>query len=186
MAKAKKYDRLMAFGTCSVDDEGNMQLSKLARLRSDRVAEAYYSETFRQRLSRIGEAILIAGGYGKQLFSEPPETRESVLMADYLVREYKIPAGAILLEEESTTTQENWEYSKRLFPEFFASIPEGAEKLGVVSQFDHLDRVTRIGCGVLECSSKQFVQLRAGHPSMPMGMLIGGEASHTERLVADS
>lgn len=186
MAKAKKYDRLMAFGTCSVDDEGNMQLSKLARLRSDRVAEAYYSETFRQRSSRIGEAILITGGYSEQLFSEPPKTRESVLMADYLVREYKIPVSAILLEDESTTTQENWENSTKLFPEFFANIPGGAEKLGVVSQFDHLDKVTKIGCGVLQCSSKQFVQLRAGHPNMPVGVLIGGEISHTERLAADS
>lgn len=71
--------------------------------------------------------VIVSGGQG----SDEPATEASV-MANYLV-EHGIDASRILLEEASTSTYENFLFSKKL-------IPEDVTSLTVVSNDFHLRR----------------------------------------------
>lgn len=145
----------MVLGTAAANKQGDLYLSELGMRRCDRVAEAYYGTDF----DRIEGLILVSGGYGKLLFDAPPEDREAVLMAGYLERVYYIPQSAMLIEDESTDTKENFDFSVERFPDFFKNIKYGEEVLGLVSHSDHLVKASKIGRRAINCSERQLVEM---------------------------
>lgn len=146
----------MVLGTGTLDENGELCLSAAAKSRCDRAAEAYFDSRFK----RVGKSVLISGGYSKAFAETPPTGREARLMADYMIGQYPIPISAFLLEEGSTTTEENFSLSMLDFPEFFEDVREdGERKLGLVSDQEHLERAIRLGAHALDCSERHFKQL---------------------------
>lgn len=149
----------MVLGTAA-NNNGELCFSPPAKSRCDRAAEAYYNSRFKR-----GEAsLLIAGGYADWLFEEPPIKREALVMADYLINTYNIPANALLLEDQSTDTEKNFTFSRDMFPEFFKDVIDGERKLAVVSHQNHLDKATHKAIGALACSVRQLVLLPTREP----------------------
>lgn len=127
----KHPDKLMVFGA----------KPDIAKRRADRAAVAYFDSQFDRSLN---ETILLSGKCGwRERGVGKSEARD---MADYMIATYGMPARAFLLEEESTYTIENFTYSAVQYPEFFAPIIDGEEKLALVSQPYHLLRIALIGC----------------------------------------
>lgn len=155
MKRFGSHNKIMVLGTAAADETGELYLSDIARRRCDRAAEAYFGYRFK----RDDGSMLLSGGYGKALEDAPPIGREARLMADYLIKQYGIPPRALLLEDESTTTEENFAFSLEQYPEFFEEIVNGERKLGLVSDEDHLVRAAMIGSWVLKCSERQFTML---------------------------
>lgn len=147
----------MVLGTAGIGEDGDLYLSDHARSRCDRAAEAYFGHDF----SRTNQSILIAGGYAKWLFDEPPVSREAHVMAEYLIKTYGIPETAFLLEDQSTNTEENFILSHEKYPDFFEDIEHYERKLAVVSHENHLERAVFIGRQVLNCYERQLVPLAA-------------------------
>lgn len=140
--------KVMVLGTAGINDEGELFLSKLAEQRAHQVAEVFYNQSFDRNNGRI----LVAGGYSKELKDKPPIQREAYLIGEYLMRQYSIPERALLLEDESTTTVENFTLSLERYPDFFADVIDGKRRLGLVSHRDHLKRAVIIGTKALGCA----------------------------------
>jgi len=154
-SSAKNYHKLMVLGTAAANVDGTLYLSYFGMRRCDRLAEAYLGSEFQR-----GEAtVLISGGYGKKLFETPPVSREATLMADYLIRQYAISHRALLIEDGSRDTEENFEFSMQHFPDFFEGIKEGEEVLGLVSHEDHLVNAVKAGRKKINCREAQLVKL---------------------------
>lgn len=149
----------MVLGT-GRNDEGEVGFSQPMKIRCDRAAEAYFDSGF----ERGDESLLVTGGYARWLFEKPPIKREALLMADYLINMYNIPSRALLVEDQSTTTEENFTFSRDQFPEFFEEVTGGERKLAVVSHQNHLDKAALIGPLALACSARQFVMLPVWQP----------------------
>lgn len=141
--KNGEIKKAMVLGSATREKDGTFRLTAVGRARAERVAELYESELFNRR----DAAILIAGGYGKCYADRPPsrEQREGKLLANYLMKRYAIPGSALLIEDESTNTIENWQYSMGQHEEFFDEVISGNERLGLVSHPNHLKRVQYIG-----------------------------------------
>ena len=140
MSRYLGYNNLLIFGTAGVSEDGELFLSEHAQVRAHRAAAEYLRKSFNKKTGRI----VIVGGYSKELQSNPPKERESRLIGRFLLEQYQsIPEGALLYEDESTDTWENYLYSLRDFPEIF----EG--KLGLISHPNHLKRAIKIGKEVL-------------------------------------
>lgn len=144
----------MVLGTAGANEQGELYLSAPAKARCDRAAEVYYGKGFSRG---VEGSFLITGGYGKSIFDTPPINREAQVMAEYLIRQYRMPESIFLLESESTTTRENFDFSVNDYPEFFADIESGERKLALISDKDHLDRALRIGAGAINCYERQLV-----------------------------
>ena len=82
-------------------------------------------------LANPAAICIVSGGRGE---NEP--CAEAELMKEWLIRE-GIPGERILTETQSTNTAENMRYSVRL-------IPEGAERIGVLTSNFHLYRAKRL------------------------------------------
>lgn len=155
MKRFKGYNKIMVLGTAGADEGGELYFSAPARNRCDRAAEAYFGSGF----GRSDGSILIAGGYAKWLFDEPPVKREARVMAEYLIERYGIPKNALLLEDESTNTEENFTFSQDAHPGFFEDVNSFDTKLAIVSHESHLKKALVIGRRVLNCYERQLVPL---------------------------
>lgn len=80
-------------------------------------------------------------------------------MARYMMDQYPIARKVLLLEDESRTTKENFDFSLERYPEFFEEIVSGERILGLVSDEEHLRRAVRIGSGALDCYERQLKPL---------------------------
>lgn len=69
----------------------------------------------------------------------PKHSSEAVIMAEYLTKRFKIPPGAIVLEEESTDTIENVENLKKIVEKEKISGP-----LAILSNSYHISRILKI------------------------------------------
>lgn len=140
-------NRMMAFGTGERAEDGSLVLTDLAKRRADKVAEVYYNHSFNRKGAE--PSILLSGGYGKREFpDEPPMQREAQLMAEYLIEQYFIPKSAMLIEDESTDTDENFKNSLQGYPDFFDYMDK--KRLGLVSHESHLkNRVIEAGVAAL-------------------------------------
>lgn len=141
-----KINKAMVFGSAACNrQDGTFYLSEIGEARAERVAELYYSDQFDRR--NPNAAILIAGGYGKRFEDAPPHRsqREGRLMEEYLMKRCEIPGSRLVIEDGSTSTIENWQYSMGQYEEFFADVIEGNESLGLVSHPNHLPRAKYIG-----------------------------------------
>jgi hypothetical protein len=150
--RLKNYNKIMVLGTAGINEAGEPVLTDQAKRRCDRAAV----EAFGYRFKRTPGSILIAGGYSPELHDTPPEKREAHLMASYMLDQYPIPPDALLLEDESRSTKENFEFSFEKFPDFFEDVTSGERKLALVSDEEHLQRAALIGSWVLRCSERQF------------------------------
>lgn len=145
----------MVLGTAAADETGELYLSAAAKSRCDRAAEAFFDHRFK----REKESLLLSGGYSKEFSENPPIGREALLMADYLIRQYALDSRALLVEDESTTTEENFRYSLLRYPGFFEDVVnDGDRKLALVSRADHLERAVSIGSRVLQCAERNLVK----------------------------
>lgn len=176
MKRLGNYNKIMVLGTAATDDEGELYLSNVAKSRCDRAAEAYFGNRFK----RTENSVLITGGYSRVLSETPPVGREARLMANYLINRYSMPPSALLLEDESTSTIENFTFSKQQYPEFFEEIVNGERKLALVSQDDHLAKAALIGSWVLTCSERQFVKL----PTREL-TYTAGKVANLERVIVE-
>lgn len=143
-AGGERLTKAMVFGSAAwSNNEQRFYLSKVGVQRAERLAALYHSNEFVMRRAQV----LLTGGYGAQLTSNPPspEQREGALMADYLVRHCGVRACHLLLEDESTTTIENWQNSLGMYPGFFEGCQDGTETIGLVSHPNHLKRAVYIG-----------------------------------------
>lgn len=131
-----EYGKIMGFGTSAVED-GRLYLTPVGKKRIARIALAYDQL---DRGDRMSESILLSGAFSKELINDPPIGREALLFADHLMNEYGVPARAIRIEDEATSTIENLEKSWQKHKDWFDPInPES--KLGLVSDPYHLDRI---------------------------------------------
>jgi hypothetical protein len=163
--RLKNYNRIMVLGTAGIDEAGEPVLTEIAKRRCDRAAV----EAFGYRFKRTAGSILIAGGYSPALHDTPPEKREAHLMAGYIEDQYPSLAGTLLLEDESRTTKENFEFSFEKYPDFFEDVVNGERKLALVSDEEHLERAAMIGSWVLRCTERQFAMQPTWGPLEPVG-----------------
>ncbi len=135
-------NRIMTFGTAGIAEDGELFLSDMAKCRVHRTAEAWLDPNF----NKESGLILISGGYSKELNDNPPVNREARLMAKFLLEQYDtIKEEVVLIEDESTDTEENFLRSQGKHSEFFTDIISGKRKLGLVSHPFHLKRVVDVG-----------------------------------------
>ena len=181
-----RENKMMVLGTAGITDDGELFLSKLAEQRAHRVAEVYYNQSF----NRANGQILVAGGYSKELKDAPPVQREAQLLGRYLIEQYSIPERALLIEDESTTTEENFTLSLERYPEFFDDVMNDRRKLGLVSHPFHLKRAAKIGSKILSCSESSFRGLPTWQPdnkeNEAAAMRVMERRYEEVRLAADS
>lgn len=177
----EKLNRVMVFGSAARScDDGTFYLSHVGIARAEKTLEHFFSGEFDARSNE--SYVLLAGGYGRQLALDGtvPDYahRESRLMADYLVR-HGVPAGKLLLEDESTNTIENWHYSMTRYGEVVApEVFTKQEPLALVSHPNHLKRARYVG---------ELLGFRAAHMALlptPQQDCAAAESEAMSRVLA--
>ncbi len=155
MGRLKNHNRIMVLGTAA-NVNGELHLTDMGKSRAHRAAQAFFEKGF----ARGEGSILLTGGYSKAFGEMPPIGREAHLMAEFLLGQYdRISPHHLLIEDESTTTEENFLFSLQRFPEFFeGTANQGDRKLALVSQPDHLKTAVTIGSWALRCTVGHFAQ----------------------------
>ena len=93
------YDAIIVLG-CRVQPDGTPSLALQARTRK---AVELYHEGYAER-------IILTGGVGEYA------PAESVAAMNYAIDNWEMDPNVFLLEEESTSTEENAEFAKQAFP----------------------------------------------------------------------
>lgn len=165
----KDLNKFMILGTGGRGEDGDVCITDFAKQRVNRAIE----EAAIRKISLRSNVpfLLFSGGHSPELFDTPPPTSEAKRMADYALRMYRsdgLTASAILLEEESTNTYENFFYSVNGYTEFFEETLQEERELAIVSHSAHIGRAAASAAGVLNCSPAAIIAIPVRGKSAPV------------------
>lgn len=162
----KRYNLIFVPGTGARNEEGEVSITDFGKQRVYRAVEAFSNRGFQRkdRDNNVIGRILFTGGYDPELFDVPPLSREAGVMAQCALGVHPGLGDHIALEQESTSTEENFARSAELYPELFEEVRRGERKLGVVTQPRYMGYTAAIACEILSCTPQAIVPLVTRQP----------------------
>lgn len=162
----KRYNLIFVPGTGARNEEGEVSITDFGKQRVYRAVEAFYGPNF-PRIGKEGNVlgrILFSGRYDPELFETEPQSTEAGEMGRCALGVHPGLGDHIVLEQESTSTKENFARSAELYPELFEEVKRGERKLGVVTQPRYMGYTAAIACEILSCPPQAIVPLATRQP----------------------